>query len=366
MYWFLLLFLAVVDSSCPCKNPVFCNPITTGPRKEIFGFSLGNDNWRRYHWSLVTTVAWNEDPELMCHAHSNGARVVLSTSFNDSVLSDPTVRSGWINALVQTAVNEHLDGCNFDFEDAVPIGSPVFQQYTDLIAQTADAFHAKIPGSQVSMDAAWSPNGIDGRYYDWSGIADAVDVMFVMSYDLRSQIYDRCIASANSPAFQVLLGVQQFLNLGIAPSKIVAGLPWYGYDYPCLSHSIGVSINSSYEFCSIASVPFRGAPCSDAAGTEVCYSDLMPLLASPSVIGGRRWDNNTMSPYFNYAATDGLVHQVWFDDPQSLKFKIKALAGLGIGGVGVWNFDCLNYSNDTVSQSQTDAMWNTFKTFLDS
>lgn len=28
-----------------------------------------------------------------------------------------------------------------------------------------------------------------------------------------------------------------YLNLSIAPKKLVMGLPWYGYDYPCLSLS---------------------------------------------------------------------------------------------------------------------------------
>jgi len=195
------------------------------------------------------------------------------------------------------------------------------------------------------------------------GIADAVDLMFVMSYDLRSQIYDRCIASANSPAYQVLLGVQQFLDLGIAPSKLVVGLPWYGYDYPCLLNASRIDS----EYCPITSVPFRGAPCSDAAGTEVSYGSIMPMLGGTSVVGNRRWDNNTMSPYFNYLASDGIVHQMWYDDPESLVFKLKSVAALGIGGVGVWNYDCLDYSNSTSkSRAQTHAMWQTFKAFLDS
>ncbi len=30
-------------------------------------------------------------------------------------------------------------------------------------------------------------------------------------------------------------GLEQFLQLGIPPSKLVLGLAWYGYDYPCIS-----------------------------------------------------------------------------------------------------------------------------------
>lgn len=52
---------------------------------------------------------------------------------------------------------------------------------------------------QVSLDAAWGPYDVDGRNYDWVALANAVDIFFVMVYDTRSQIYDHCLASANSP-----------------------------------------------------------------------------------------------------------------------------------------------------------------------
>lgn len=79
------------------------------------------------------------------------------------------------------------------------LNSSLRGEYAALVKETAEAFHKKIPGSQVSLDAAWGPYGVDGRFYDWTAIADAVDFMFVMAYDTRSQIYGRCIASANVP-----------------------------------------------------------------------------------------------------------------------------------------------------------------------
>ncbi len=80
-----------------------------------------------------------------------------------------------------------------------------------------------------------------------------------MSYDEQSQIYGPCVAAANSPLSKTELGIQQYLDLGISPSKLVLGQPWYGYDYPCIEFS-------SEDVCSIKKVPFRGVPCSDAAG----------------------------------------------------------------------------------------------------
>ncbi len=41
---------------------------------------------------------------------------------------------------------------------------------------------------QVSVDVAWSPRGIDGRWFDWEGLATAADLLFVMGYDTQSQV----------------------------------------------------------------------------------------------------------------------------------------------------------------------------------
>lgn len=42
-------------------------------------FDVGGKTWKSYNWSMVTTVATfgKYDAELMCYAHSKGARVVL-------------------------------------------------------------------------------------------------------------------------------------------------------------------------------------------------------------------------------------------------------------------------------------------------
>ena len=50
--------------------------------------------------------------------------------------------------------------------------------------------------------------------------------------------------------------------------------------------------------CSIAKVPFRGAPCSDAAGRQKRYSWIMQQVDSS--LSGRLWDSEQQAPYFNY------------------------------------------------------------------
>lgn len=46
---------------------------------QVFVFDVGGKAWKYYDWSHVTTVAafGKYDAELMCYAHSKGARFVL-------------------------------------------------------------------------------------------------------------------------------------------------------------------------------------------------------------------------------------------------------------------------------------------------
>jgi len=54
-------------------------------------------------------------------------------------------------------------GANFDYESAVALNSSLRGEYAALVTETAAEFHRRIPGSQVSLDAAWGPYGVDGE-----------------------------------------------------------------------------------------------------------------------------------------------------------------------------------------------------------
>ncbi|PRW45439.1 di-N-acetylchitobiase [Chlorella sorokiniana] len=236
-------------------------------------------------------------------------------------------RTAWVAAQLEKARLLHLDGINFDLEDPIPPGHPLARNYTALVAVTASAFHAAIPGSQVSVDVPWSPFGIDGRSYDWHGLASAADLLFVMAYDMQSQIWGSCVASANSPAALVLRGAQQWLELGIPADKLILGLPWYGYRYPCANPAFAAG---QEQLCALPPTPFQGAPCSDAAGDPPA---------------SRRF-------------------QVWFDSPQSLEAKYALAARLGLRGVGVWHLDCVDYRcSDAACRGETEGMWAALRAF---
>lgn len=58
--------------------------------------------------------------------------------------------------------------------------------------------------------------------------------------------------------------------------------------------------------CSIEKVPFRGVPCSDAAGKQKPYKWLMEQVNSS--MSGRLWDDEQQAPYFNYKVLNFLSY----------------------------------------------------------
>lgn len=140
----------------------------------------------------------------------------------------------------------------------------------------------------------------------------------------------------------------EYLSLGIKPDKLVLGLPWYGYDYPCVELQDNV--------CYIKHVPFRGVNCSDAAGRQIEYAEIQDLTISRAQLGPQ-WDQDSASYFFNYEDSVGGKHQVWYDDVDSLREKYKFAASEGLNGVAIWNSDLLDYSDISRAQMQRKQMW---------
>jgi len=82
-----------------------------------------------------------------------------------------------------------------------------------------------------SVDVAWSPYDIDGRNFDWTGLAAAADWLFVMAYDTQSQVGCRPAAalhlgSSAWPAIMLRLAPPPPLLGGALAAADVHALRW--------------------------------------------------------------------------------------------------------------------------------------------
>ncbi|KAM9966911.1 hypothetical protein ACTFIR_007146 [Dictyostelium discoideum] len=365
---FLIVFVVVQSSSsssssssgCPCDSSYLCEPLQIAPRQEFLGFSLNSTQYPNYYWNQLTTLAIfyeTIEDELLCIAHENDVRLVWGTTFPIGNLGNSSYIEEWIQGQIEKVQSTFTDGLNFDVES--PITDPtIAQQYTELVSATNKAFKAINPFYQISIDVAWSPSCIDKRCYDYAGLASNSDFLVAMDYDERSQVFGEkvCTAGANSSPSNALAGINNFTDLGISTDQLVMGLPWYGYIYKnCLN---GDEAGLETVVCEIESVPFRGANCSDAAGSEYDYSYLVQLLQDQTINSSAvQWNTEWQSPYFNYIdPITGNVDQVWFDNPQSLSIKVQLAQKLNLRGVAVWNIDFLDFSDQYNSRPMWDAL----------
>jgi len=248
--------------------------------------------------------------DLVTRAHAAGDRVVLTvTCFDqgtlDRITSDPSAPARLSAALIAAVQAKSLDGVNFDFEGQ---GSADRVGLTNLITKVSAALHGTDSHWQVSMAAYASAASDPGGFYDVAALAPAVDVYFVMAYDMNSRTQPSPTSPLFGPAFTDAMALEQFLKV-VPATKLILGLPYYGYDWPTVD----------------------GTPTSAATGPESPMTDATIAAAGHPTY----WDPVTDTPWTAYQVGTQW-HRTYFDDPTSLALKAQLANYFHIAGVGIW------------------------------
>jgi di-N-acetylchitobiase len=387
---------------CPCSDSSLCRPIEIPlySRKEVYAFSLKADNWKYYDWSVITTVAHSFDNiprHWICYAHQHRSRVVFTTSIPENILrnSTSTEKRQFARDLVDRVESMGGDGLNIDYESTIESSDYDTQKSLTYVTNQIQIFLKSVnPHSSLVFDFGWKPN-VDLRHYQYRRLADICDYSFIMVYDTQSQVFDdppaTCIAGDNSAADSVRKSLQwygensdkhhfQSRNQGdklLAPyyipfEKLILGLPWYGYVYNC------TTFDPMTQKCVIPAVPFRGAPCSDAAGRQIDYPFTIAALKKgnakeifdPIMLTMKAFVttcNDTKSPPSQasrfrrakgrHESIQTKVVAYYYDSPVSIQAKVSLAWGYTsgrLGGVGMWNADVPNYTD----WKQGHEFWN--------
>jgi hypothetical protein len=247
--------------------------------------------------------------DLITRAHAAGSRVVLTvTCFGQSALnqltSDPTAPKRLATALVPLVTAKNLDGVNFDFEGQ---GSADRAGLDALMAQVSAALRAADPHWQVTMDTYASAAGDPGGFYDIAGLAPSVDAFFVMAYDMNASSPSPTAALTGS-GFTDLDALEEYTAV-VPASKVILGVPYYGYDWPTNGPGLGATATGPETPLSYAQI---------TAANHPVYWDPVTQTAWTSYQVGTQW------------------HQTWFDDPSSLALKAQLAGFFHIAGLGVW------------------------------
>ena len=320
---------------------------------EVFVFHSNNYNeaagdYKLWDWSKVTTVAvWKdrllEEPDIVPFAKARGAKVVLGGfGMNAEHFSNASARAAYVGAVVNLTSAFRLDGFNVDIEGNAP-------EHRDAVtALTCDLKAALGPASMLTFDLGAAPKSETDRY-DFAGLGVCLDYIVPMIYDMVGG-WPELSPGPNSPLGAVRTCVSEYSELGIPPSRLILGFPWYGYDFPCAA---GTPAGSGGA-CVMAQPPPPFLRLEAGYGTVL---DTWERRGASVAGAGVSWDNASSTPWFEYAATDGSIHQCWYDDPRSLALKYAAAAECGARGVAFWTGDSFHRANGTKSAGAARDMW---------
>ena len=284
---------------------------TGTPLNEVAMDLIDVDSSGQLHGSLTGTVT----PLVSNQAQGKLTYAVVSnfgaTDFDPVIAHGAMVthRGATIQAIVALAKTSGLTGINIDFEGIFPGDRDA---YSDFVAELATQLHAANSMLMLSVPAKSSDDPSDDWSwpYDYAAIGKTADFIQVMTYDEHVPGQPAGpVAGIDWMKADLDYAVSQIL-----PDKLLLGLPAYGYDFD-VSHDTGVTVE---------------------------WRDTAALVKST---GAKPvYDPVTESEYFNYVASDGSHHQVWYETTQSIQDKAHLAVTLDLAGVSMW---ALGFEDDS-------------------
>jgi hypothetical protein len=238
--------------------------------------------------------------QILAFAHSHGIKCHASVVFMDKdglheLLSNPSNRIRLVNNLVTRVNNDGYDGVNIDFEFIPSTDSGL---YTTFLTELKNAL-----GNKTLSAAVFARTGQEkwATGYDYDGIGRAADLVVVMAYDYS---YKTSAPGPVAPLWWVR-DVAAYMSAHMSPSKILLGLPTYGYDW-----STGLSTDT------------------------VTLSKLNSIKEQYQV--SERFDTASMSPCYTYTDSNNNSHQIWLENQQSLQEKWNVAVDYNLAGISFW------------------------------
>lgn len=254
------------------------------------------------------SISSYEDFNMVSNLKSKGKRItptvtnLVNGNFDGAlvskILNDPVLRKRNVDSLVALTNAHGYDGIDLDYENLYASDRAVF---TLFVQELASALHSvgktlavNVYG-KISEPGTW--NGPQAQ--DYAALGAAADRIRIMLYEYH------WATSAAGPIAPITW-VHDVLNFAVSKipaSKVIHGLPLYGYDW------VGMQ------------------------GQDLVWADVLNLANSTSAVVN--WDSASQTPWFFYYQ-NGTRHDVWFENQYSIGAKVDKAVAFDVGGVFLW------------------------------
>jgi len=220
------------------------------------------------------------------------------------ILTDAPTRAAWLDRLTRLAADVGYDGISIDFEAGPASDRAALSSFVDDLAARlhADGRKLSICVSPKTHESLTHPRA---GIFDYAHLAQSADWVFVMAWGLHW--------STSAPGAQDDITwtkqVADYVATMPDPAKFVYGTNLYAMDWPAgggTSHP----------------------------GTAYEHGDIVPRL--PGLGATVTLDTTSDAYHATYTDGDGVGHDVWFPQYDTIGDRMRAARQDGLGGVGFW------------------------------
>jgi spore germination protein YaaH len=215
------------------------------------------------------------------------------------VLSYAESRANLIDNVVSAALNDGLDGINLDFE---MVASEDGQSYVEFVRELSIACRRE--GLVFSIDNYVPMNFND--YYDLEEQGVVADYVIIMGYD-EHYAGSKEAGSVASLSY-VENGIINTLK-EVDASKVINAVPFYTRIW----HSSNGEVSSE----------------------AVNLQKAKDYIANHNI--EMTWNSEAGQNYGEFTGNDGVLHQIWMEDAESIGQKIDSMRASGIAGIAAWS-----------------------------
>lgn len=233
-----------------------------------------------------------------------GADGQFNNNLISAIVNNPSAQENLIGQLVNAAETQGFQGLDIDFEYILPEDKNAFVNFVSNV-------HAAFSPLGYPVSVALAPKTSDtqtGLLYegkDYGQLGQVADNVLLMTYEWG---YTYGPPMAVAPVNKVR-EVVEYAITKIPNEKINLGIPNYGYDWT-LPFERGVS---------------KARTIGNVEAVQLAISYGVPI----------HFDSVSMSPYFYYES-EGLYHEVCFEDVRSLRAKFALVEEFDLRGMGYW------------------------------
>lgn len=228
----------------------------------------------------------------------------FDTELINNIMNNNSLQQTVINNILAEIKRKGYYGVIVDFERIAPENR---EKYNNFLRKLVARLHP-----DYIVATALAPKTYDVTSGAWHGAHDykshgqIVDFVVIMTYEWGwSGGPPMAVAPINE--------VRKVINYAVSvmpPSKIMMGMPLYGYDW---------------------TLPYTpGGEFAESIGNQ----EAIDRAAQHGAI--IKYDEKAQSPYYNYFDNNGRQHVVWFEDARSVEAKYKLVNEYGLRGVSYW------------------------------